>query len=239
MLEHDHDAVIRSATERTATERTATERTATERAADHAALARSMDELVPTLIAKLGTTGLAELEVREDSLRIRLRRPADAPITDDRRAADRATDRAHRTDRSRGAPGGSPSIHQPGMTPVGPGPGPGPGREPRDSREVRTSGDGHGAIATSPAVGIYHPGPAARAGTRVRAGDRLGTVDMLGVPQEVVAPTDGVVGTSLAEGGDAVEYGQELVAIEFATTATTAAATTAPSATPPDVNTGP
>ena len=221
---------------------TATERTDTERAADHAALAQSMDQLVPTLIEKLGTTGLAELEVREDSLRIRLRRPAGAPIAHDRRAADRATDRAHRTDRSRGALGGSPSPHQPGMTPVGPGPG--PSREPRESREVRTSGNGHGVIATSPAVGIYHPGPAARAGTRVRAGDRLGTVDMLGVPQEVVAPTDGVVGASLAEGGDAVEYGQELVVIEFATAAaatTTPAATTATSnlSTPPDASSGP
>ena len=34
--------------------------------------------------------------------------------------------------------------------------------------------------------------------------------------QEVVAPMDGVVGASLAESGDAVEYGQELVVIEFA-----------------------
>jgi len=52
----------------------------------------------------------------------------------------------------------------------------------------------------------------------VRSGDRLGSVDMLGVAQEVVAPTDGVVGASLVEAGDAVEYGQELILIEFATT---------------------
>ncbi len=45
---------------------------------------------------------------------------------------------------------------------------------------------------------------------------------MLGVPQEVVTPTDGVVGASLAEGGDAVEYGQDLVVIEFATATTPA-----------------
>ncbi len=38
---------------------------------------------------------------------------------------------------------------------------------------------------------------------------------MLGVAQEVVAPIDGVVGTSLVEPGDAVEYGQELIVIEF------------------------
>jgi biotin carboxyl carrier protein len=39
---------------------------------------------------------------------------------------------------------------------------------------------------------------------------------MLGIAQEVVAPVDGVVGSSLAEPGDAVEYGQELVVIELA-----------------------
>jgi biotin carboxyl carrier protein len=39
---------------------------------------------------------------------------------------------------------------------------------------------------------------------------------MLGVPQEVVAPADGVVGASLVEAGDAVEYGQELIVLEFA-----------------------
>ncbi len=39
---------------------------------------------------------------------------------------------------------------------------------------------------------------------------------MLGVPQEVVAPADGVVGASLVEAGDAVEYGQDLIVIEFA-----------------------
>jgi hypothetical protein len=38
---------------------------------------------------------------------------------------------------------------------------------------------------------------------------------MLGVPQEVVAPADGVVGAGYADPGDAVEYGQELVAIEL------------------------
>jgi biotin carboxyl carrier protein len=48
----------------------------------------------------------------------------------------------------------------------------------------------------------------------VRSGDRLGAVDMLGVAQEVLAPMDGIVGSSLAETGDAVEYGQELLVIE-------------------------
>ena len=46
-------------------------------AADHAAIDRLASELLPALIAKLGATGLGELEVRQDGWRVRLRRPAD------------------------------------------------------------------------------------------------------------------------------------------------------------------
>ena len=34
--------------------------------------------------------------------------------------------------------------------------------------------------------------------------------------QEVVAPVDGILGSSLVESGDAVEYGQEILVVEFA-----------------------
>jgi biotin carboxyl carrier protein len=206
------------------------ERSAAARAADHAAIAGSIDELLPALIAKLGATGLAELEIREDGLRVRLRRPPDGSVAHDRRAGDRPGRVGSRAAGSH-APGAGhgPAAHPPALTPVG------PGREARDGREVRPAGaEGREtsrssqvrAVATSPAVGIYHPRAEARAGTRVRAGDRLGTVDMLGVPQEVVAPTDGLVGASLVDSGDAVEYGQDLVVIEF------------PSATPDPVAPG-
>jgi len=87
-----------------------------------------------------------------------------------------------------------------------------PAAHPLDGLIARTESRG---VATSPAVGIYRPRTDLHAGERVRAGDRLGAVDMLGVAQEVVAPADGVVGTSLAESGDAVEYGQELLVIEL------------------------
>ena len=208
----------------------ALERSDEQRAADHAAIAGSIDDLLPALIAKLGATGLAELEVREQGLRVRLRRPANSTVAHDRRATDRV-----RGDRSRG-PVTTPATHQPGgLTPVGPG---------RDVRDARNGGDGEGhvpthvdeprAVATSPAVGIYQPRAEARAGTKVRAGDRLGMVDMLGVPQEVVAPSDGLVGASLVEAGDAVEYGQELVVIEFATAGSIAGSGgSSPSVTPP------
>jgi pyruvate/2-oxoglutarate dehydrogenase complex dihydrolipoamide acyltransferase (E2) component len=38
---------------------------------------------------------------------------------------------------------------------------------------------------------------------------------MLGVAQDVVSPADGIIGASLAEAGDAVEYGQPLLSIEL------------------------
>lgn len=165
-------------------------RTVTERAADHAAIDRLADDVIPALIAKLGATDLGELEVREDDWRVRLRRPAGhtQPAAGHRRRdrSDRA-DKGDRSDRSeRTDPGGD-----------------------RPGRAASRS------VATSPAVGIYRPRPDLAAGTRVRAGDALGAVDMLGAAHEVVAPVDGIVGASLAESGDAVEYGQELVAIEF------------------------
>ena len=198
------------------------DRTAAERSADHAAIGRLSDELLPALIAKLGATGLGELEVREGGWRVRLRRPGEgaAPSTArDRRPGDR--ERAARS----GA--GATGSHQPtGLTPVGPGR---DGREgaardgaaARDERNGRDGGvrDDGRMVATSPAVGVFQPRHEARAGTKVRAGDRLGSVDMLGIPQEVVAPSDGVVGASLVEPGDAVEYGQDLILIEFASAA--------------------
>jgi biotin carboxyl carrier protein len=198
-----------------------TERTADERAADHAAIDRLSEELLPALIAKLGATGLGELEVREGGWRVRLRRPADgaAPTTHERRTGDR--------ERSARAGGASAGPAHASLTPVGPGRA-GGSAEARDARDGRNgSSPGHdGAgreggrlVATSPAVGIFRPRAEARAGTKVRAGDRLGSVDMLGIAQEVVAPADGVVGASLVEAGDAVEYGQELILIEFASSA--------------------
>jgi biotin carboxyl carrier protein len=184
-------------------------------AADHAAIDRLASELLPALIAKLGATGLGELEVRQDGWRVRLRRPADG-VTRERRPAGGA---------ARSQPGHSGHGHGPlpsegtrqaraSASTNGSGPGPqvavGPGR----GTPAAVPADGP-AMAVSPAVGMYRPDPESRAGRRVRAGDRLGVVDMLGVPHEVVAPVDGILGEQLVEPGDAVEYGQELLVIEF------------------------
>ncbi|HEV8696228.1 MAG TPA: biotin/lipoyl-containing protein [Candidatus Limnocylindrales bacterium] len=167
---------------------------AADRAADHAAIDRLSDELLPALIAKLGATGLGELEVREGTWRVRLRRPATAGGgSRDRRAGDR-TSVERSSERSAERPPRSHHHHA----------------EPATS--LRTDPRN---VATSPAVGVYQPRKDLTAGAKVRAGDRLGAVDMLGIAQEVVSPVDGIVGASLVEAGDAVEYGQELIVIEF------------------------
>ena len=192
------------------------DRTPAERSADHAAIDRLSTELLPALIAKLGATGLGELEVREGGWRVRLRRPGETGGSSG--ARERRPGERERAARSGAGQAGS---HAPtGLTPVG------PGHDVRDggavaARDARngTGREGGRIVATSPAVGVFQPRAEARAGTKVRAGDRLGSVDMLGIPQEVVAPSDGVVGASLVEPGDAVEYGQELILIEFASTA--------------------
>ncbi|MFL5778139.1 MAG: acetyl-CoA carboxylase biotin carboxyl carrier protein [Chloroflexota bacterium] len=202
-------------------------RPSADRANDHAAIDRLAAELLPALIARLGATGLGELEVREGAWRIRLRRPLDAATARERRPSGAAA-RAHpghtghghgpvALEAHRSASSGAPSVSgngagngaSPPLTPVGPG---------QDGfAGIQLLDDGR-AVATSPAVGVYQPRPDARPGTKVRAGDRIGVVDMLGVPQDVVAPVDGIVGASLVEAGEAVEYGQQLVVIEFAAT---------------------
>jgi biotin carboxyl carrier protein len=201
----------------------ADERSAEERAADHAAIDRLAADLLPALVAKLGATGLGEIEVREGDWKVRLRRPADGS-----NIGRRTTDRPARTQPGHAGHGHAPAAleghrvaaeghrpapstngHEPELAAVGPGRGAGGGGE------RRTGEDPHRAIATSPAVGIFQPRPEARAGTRVRAGDRIGDVDMLGVPLEVVAPADGVIGARLVEAGQAVEYGQDLIVVEL------------------------
>jgi acetyl-CoA carboxylase biotin carboxyl carrier protein len=187
-----------------------TERTPEERRADHAAMDRLADELLPVLVAKLGASGLGELEVREGGWRIRLRMPADA------RAARRASGpgrgghpapATHPTPAARAAPSTRPAE---------------PAAAPAADPEPPTR-----TVATSPAVGFYRPRPELAAGARVRAGDRLGVVDVLGVPQEVVSPADGIVGVSLVEPGDPVEYGQGILEIELLAAPSAAAPATA------------
>jgi biotin carboxyl carrier protein len=201
------------------------------RAADHEAIDRLAGALVPALIAKLGSLNVGELEVREGDWRIRLRRPAGAtgPLYG-RRSTDRPS-RAHpgheqhghapATPEPRRGQRSSSSSADPSTNGRG-GPGLDPGSGERGAGSETTAASkwaapddpGLGQIATSPAVGVFQPGPNAVGGTRVRAGDRLGVVDMLGVPQEVVAPVDAIVVGVIVDAGTAVEYGQELIHLE-------------------------
>ena len=185
------------------------------RAADHAAIDRLADELLPALVAKLAATGLGEIEVRETDWMVRLRRPADAPAAGARRPAAERPSRAQPGHAGHGHPPAALETHvsvrartngsRPPLAPVGPGAG---------DRSTGAEGEPPSPVATSPAVGVFQPRSELRPGRRVRAGDRLGVVDVLGVPQEVVAPVDGVVAAALADAGQAVEYGQDLVRIE-------------------------
>jgi biotin carboxyl carrier protein len=167
------------------------DRTPAQREADHASLARLSDTLLPALVQKLATSGLGELEVREGSWRVRLRRPiAAAPATTAGRRAERP---------------------RPGTHP--------PERDPRSAREPKHEGpdaaddaDTRRSVATSPAVGVFRAD--ATPGSRVRAGDRIGTVDLLGIAQDVVAPADGTLVEFMAASGEAVEYGEPVAAVE-------------------------
>ncbi len=177
---------------------------------DRAAIARLSDDLLPALIAKLGATGLGELEVREADWRVRLRMPAD-----------RSTERRppHARPQAHGHPSeGRTERIEPAGLPTAARGHPGAGPDPADlSSHVRPEpGTPHASrtVARSPAVGFFEARRDLTSGSRVQEGDRLGTVDVLGIRQDVLAPVDGVLGSLLAEPGDAVEYGQELVAIE-------------------------
>jgi hypothetical protein len=186
------------------------------RLADHAGIARLTEELLPALVAKLSTTQLGELEVREGDWQIRLRRPYGVGPGEGRRATDkpsrsqpgheghghgRAGVEGHRGGRAGGS-GGSGSGGGGSSASSGAGAGP-------------QSSASSSSTASSPAVGIFNPGPKAASGTRVRAGDSLGTVNMLGIPQDIAAPADGIVGATLVEAGTAVEYGQDLIRLEL------------------------
>jgi biotin carboxyl carrier protein len=186
------------------------------RKADHAGIARLADELLPALIAKLGTTQLGELEVREGDWQVRLRRPYGTAPGEGRRSGDKPS-RAQPGHEGHGHGRAAPEGHRGGKAGSG-------SAGSTNGTGAREDAEKSRTIATSPAVGIFQPGSRAASGTRVRAGDSLGAVNVLGVPQDVLAPVDGIVGSTLVEAGTAVEYGQELIRIELTTPAAPAEA---------------
>ena len=108
---------------------------------DHEAISKLADDLLPALIAKLVSSGLGEIEVREVGWRARLRKPAGSDAA--RRGAGRSAAEGH------SGSGHSGSGHAAGRTqPAGRS---GHGGEAGVEPEIVP------ISATSPAVGIYHP----------------------------------------------------------------------------------
>jgi biotin carboxyl carrier protein len=172
---------------------------------DHLAISRLTDDVLPAIIAKLTASGLGEIEVREGSWKVRLRRPAGSG--DARRVAawnslDGHSGQGHALGSGLAASDGRGTAEERDYR----------AREEREAEELASLP----VVAISPAVGIYQARKDLAVGMRVRSGDRIGTVDVLGVREDVIAPMDGVIGSSLAESGEAVEYGQELIRIELA-----------------------
>jgi len=164
---------------------------------DHEAIARLADDLLPALIAKLAASGLGEIEVRESGWKARLRMPTTAQ--EPRKAASQPAE-SHAT-----------LGHAPARVTAA-------AHTRSDERHPvpsEAADEPCRIVAKSPAVGVFQPRRELAVGMRVRAGDRIGTVNVLGVNQDVVSPVDGIIGSSLAEAGEAVEYGQELVRIEL------------------------
>ncbi len=168
------------------------DRTPAQRAADHEDIARLADALVPALVAKLGTANLGEVEIREGDWHVRVRRPSGGGMR---------RDRQHRPALPIVAPTGASS----------PAAGSSSGAGSPSAADPATDGPEQQA-AVSPAVGLFKPG--VPAGTRVRAGDRIAVVDLLGIALDVVAPIDGTVVEVYPQGGDGVEYGEEVALIE-------------------------
>ena len=168
---------------------------------DHEAIGRLADDLLPALIAKLAASGLGEIEVRENGWKARLRKPAG--LDEARKAAAKVSAESH--------PAHGHASARPAAAHAR-------GTEDRDSRREENEDPAEAepglVAATSPAVGVYHPRRDLAVGMHVRAGDRIGWVDVLGVQQDVIVPVDGLIGSSLAEAGEAVEYGQGLVQLD-------------------------
>ena len=190
-------------------DRSLAERDPQDRLDDHAAIDRLADDLVPALVAKLGASGLGELEIREGTWRVRLRMPSDGPVAAGRRtAAGRGSARA-----SDAPPRGEHTRLEHARTETASAAEVGHASVPAGSESAPVAGPSR-LIATSPAVGYFRPRTELHAGTKVRAGDRIGSVDVLGIGQDLVAPGDGLIGATLVAAGEPVEYGQAVIILE-------------------------
>jgi biotin carboxyl carrier protein len=185
-----------------------------DRLPDAAALERLADELLPPLIAHFNASGLGELEIRRGEWRVRVRAPAATQSSRPPDAIDPAASAGAGRKASRLASGlvgvGAAGVAS-GNGQAFPDAASG-GDRPIEVQATRGLSERH--VAASPGVGYFSARDGVAAGSAVRGGDVLGHVDVLGVKVEVVSPADGIVAQILADRGEAVEYGQELVRLE-------------------------
>jgi acetyl-CoA carboxylase biotin carboxyl carrier protein len=149
--------------------------------------------LIRDLAQLLNETGLTEIEIEKDDLKVRVARHLAAPA-------------AYAAPAPASAPPASPATG-PGSAPAGPAPA---GADPAN----------HPGCVKSPMVGTAYraPEPGAAAfidiGTRVTQGQTLLIIEAMKTMNHIPAPRSGVVKEILIENGQPVEFGEPLVIIE-------------------------
>ena len=155
-----------------------------------AELGRVADELLPPLVARLGVSDLGEIEVRQGTWRVRIRRAASACRMPSRSRPPGRDQPVRSSRQPRGAAGRG--------GPRGPALGDPPTTRWRTLDRGRLFRAQVGPRGRSPGGPRRCPGLGRCPGCRA---------------QEIVSPADGVIGRFVTEPGDPVEYGQELVAL--------------------------
>jgi acetyl-CoA carboxylase biotin carboxyl carrier protein len=151
--------------------------------------------LIRDLAQLLNETGLTEIEIEKDDLKVRVARHAVAPAA-----------------YALGAP--APASAAP-VSPAGP-----PGGAPAAAAPAGADPANHPGCVKSPMVGTAYRAPEPGApsfidiGTRVTQGQTLLIIEAMKTMNHIPAPRSGVVKEILIENGQPVEFGEPLVIIE-------------------------
>ena len=149
--------------------------------------------LIRDLAQLLNETGLTEIEIEKDDLKVRVARHAAAPA-------------AYAVPAPASAPPASASI--------------GPGGAPAASASAGPDPANHPGCVKSPMLGSAYRAPEPGAptfidiGTRVTQGQTLLIIEAMKTMNHIPAPRSGVVKEILIENGQPVEFGEPLVIIE-------------------------
>lgn len=144
------------------------------------------------LMTALQSSGLGEVQIEADDVKIRVRAKAPAPVVAAAPAAPAAV------------PAGAPAA-----------PAASAAASEAPAEEVPA-----GTPVKSPVVGTFYSSPSPDAppfvlvGQKVKEGDTLFIVEAMKTMNEIKAPCDGTVVRILAQPGDMVEYNQTVVIIE-------------------------